>query len=171
MTSLPTSPEHPATQHHPLVCPECSRENDNRETFCAECGAALHSAETEGSLPPLPPQTVLAGAYAVVERVASGPRENRYRGRRLEGGGGQGEELTVRERATDQEPFFSLGDERLTELAHPGLTRPVARFEQDGRAYSVEEAVVGVPLATRLGRTSEREAVAWGVQLCQLLGF
>ena len=57
--------------------------------------------------------------------------------------------------------------EQLVEIHHPALILPQERCERDGRVYLVTPGQFGLPLSQRIGRTSEREAAGWGVQLCQ----
>ncbi len=59
----------------------------------------------------------------------------------------------------------------LTELKHPAFLIPERVITQDERTYLICPRVPGIRLSERIGRTSEREAVSWGVQLCQALGF
>lgn len=165
MTPLPGLQERSADKT-PLRCPECAWENQDGEVFCARCGRALQSEETLDQLPPLPPGTVLAGKYTLTECIERRRVENRYRGWQLAGQG-----VIIREREATEGALFTVLQARLAGLSHPALVRPEAHFEQDGRAYLVQEEVAGISLENRKGHTSEREAVGWGIQLCQVLSF
>ncbi len=160
MTSLPKA------QNPVLSCPECAWENPPGETFCVQCGYTL--AGEGDPFPPLPAGTVLAEKYTLTSCLGSPEAENLYHARRL----GEGETLLlVRERrsAFGVPRKALLG--RLKDLSHPALPRLWDYFEQGGRFYTVQEAISGIPLGSRVGKTTEREALGWGIQLCQLLGF
>ena len=60
--------------------------------------------------------------------------------------------------------------EQLAEIHHPALILPQERCERDGRVYLVTPHQSGLPLSQRIGRTAEREAAGWAVQLCQAVG-
>jgi serine/threonine protein phosphatase PrpC len=154
-----------------VACPECAEENTPTELYCVACGASLQS-ETQDETPPcglepLPPETVFADHY-VIETVHAAVRENRYRARQQNGASAR---VVLRERASaDAEPFRVLATQ--TEgIHHPALLLPEQYLEQDGRAYLVGPEATGIRLAERIGKTTEREAVTWGVQLCQAVGF
>jgi serine/threonine protein phosphatase PrpC len=148
-------------------CPECAQENRPTESYCIVCGAALKGDALDPVLVPLAPGTVLCDLY-VIETVEPFGRENRYAARRQSEAGGR---ALLREREREEaEPLRALA-ERTAGITHPAVFVPERYFEQDDRGYLVYPEVPRMKLTERVGRTSEREAVTWGVQLCQILGF
>ena len=148
-------------------CPQCAQENPPEETYCVACGAALCDGPADPLLSPLAVGTVLADLY-VIETSEPHERENRYRAVRCHEASSR---VLLRERASEEaEPWRALA-ERTSGLTHPALLAPERLIEQDGRVYLVCPDIAGIRLAERIGLTSEREAVAWGVQLCQAVGF
>lgn len=152
------------------VCVECGQANIIGETFCTACGVALEEegeGESVTSLEPLPIGTVLVETYRLTALLSNG-QENRYRAVRQTD---DGRTYLIAERSDDQADTHSGGafrlSEQLTEIHHPALILPQERCEQDGRAYVITPSQSGLPLSQRIGRTSEREAAGWGVQLCQ----
>ncbi len=152
------------------VCVECGQANSIGETFCAACGVALEEAgerESAAPLEPLPIGTVLADTYRLTTLLATG-QENRYRAVRQTD---EDRPYLIAERASDQTAAHPGGAfrlfEQLAEIHHPALILPQERFERDGRVYLITPSQSGLPLSQRIGRTSEREAAGWGVQLCQ----
>ncbi len=162
-------PPSPAAGDSPVICPECTHENPaSGDIYCAACGAALYSDAFRSALIPLAPGTVLAELY-VIESVQPFGHENRYIGRRQ--GGTEGGRVLLRERERGEAaPWYTLV-RRMADLSHPAVLAPERYFEHEERGYLVCPDVPGIRLTERIGRTSEREAAAWGVQLCQLLGF
>ncbi|HEV8712523.1 MAG TPA: Stp1/IreP family PP2C-type Ser/Thr phosphatase [Candidatus Binatia bacterium] len=149
------------------LCPQCGQENPSEETYCIACGAALAGDPADPPLAPLAAGTVVADLY-LIETVESYARENRYHAVRQDEGGGQ---VLLRERVSEEaEPLRTLAD-RTAGLSHPALLVPERLVEQDGRVYLVCPEVASIKLTDRLGLTAEREAVAWGVQLCQIVKF
>lgn len=79
--------------------------------------------------------------------------------------------VILRERAvTNAEPLHALAT-RTAVLSHPALVVPEPCAEHNGRVYLPIPEVAGIRLVERIGLTSEREVVGWGIQLCQILGF
>jgi serine/threonine protein phosphatase PrpC len=118
-------------------------------------------------LTPLALGTVLAGLY-MIETSEPHDHENRYRAVRCDGAGGR---IVLRERVSEEaEPLRQLAG-RTVGLAHPALLIPERLIEQDDRVYLACPDIAGIRLADRIGLTTEREAIAWGVQLCQAVGF
>ncbi len=152
------------------VCVECGQANIIGETFCTACGVALEE-EGEGEsitpLEPLPIDTVLAETYRLTALLSTG-QENRYRAVRQTD---DGQTYLIAERSDDQADAHSGGafrlSEQLAEIHHPALILPQKRCEHDGRVYLITPSQSGLSLSQRIGRTSEREAAGWGVQLCQ----
>ena len=152
------------------VCVECGQANIIGETFCAACGVALEEAggrESAAPLEPLPIGTVLADTYRLTTLLATG-QENRYRAIRQTD---EERPYLIAERSNDQTAAHPGGAfrlfEQLAEIRHPALILPQERFERDGRVYLITPSQSGLPLSQRIGRTAEREAAGWGVQLCQ----
>ena len=152
------------------VCVECGQVNIIGETFCAACGVALEEAgerESVTPLEPLPIGTVLADTYRLITLLSTG-QENRYRAVcRTD----EDRPYLIAERPSDQTDTHPSGasrlSEQLAEIHHPALILPQERFEHDGRVYLITPSQSGLPLSRRIGRTSEREAAGWGIQLCQ----
>jgi len=148
-------------------CPECAQENPATESYCVACGAALNGDSLEAVLIPLTPGTVLCDLY-VVEAVEPLGRENRYYARRQREADGR---VLLRERECEEAEALRALAECTAELTHPAMFVPERYFEQDDRGYLIYPGVPGMKLTERVGQTSEREAVTWGAQLCQVLGF
>lgn len=157
----------PSAGDTPVVCPECAYENASADAYCAACGAALYNDTVDPTLVPLESGTTLADLY-VIESVHPCGRENRYGARRQGGTDGR---VLLRERGREEAELFRTLVERAASISHPAVVVPEQYFEHEDRGYLVSPEVVGIRLTERIGRTSEREALAWGVQLCQLLGF
>jgi serine/threonine protein phosphatase PrpC len=150
-----------------ILCPQCGQENPPEETYCIACGASLNDDPADPPLAPLPTGTVVADRYRI-ETIEPFVRENRYHAVRQDEGGGR---ILLRERASEEaEPLRTLAA-RTTGLSHPALLVPERLVEQAGRVYLVCPEIAGIKLTDRIGLTAEREAVAWGVQLCQIVGF
>src|SRR5262245_60428226 len=150
-----------------ISCPQCGQENSPEEIYCVACGASLNDDPADPPLVPLATGTVVADLY-LIEIVEPYMRENRYHAVRQGEGGGR---VLLRERASEEaEPLRALA-ERTAGLSHPALLVPERLVEQDGRVYLVGPEIAGIKLSDRVGLTAEREAVAWGVQLCQIVGF
>src|SRR5262249_37266329 len=149
------------------ICPECGQESPPEETYCSACGAALQSDPAPPPLTPLAPGARLADMY-VIETAEPQGRENRYHAVQEND---IGREVLLCERANEESESFRALIERTTGIAHPALLVPEQMFERDDRVYLVYPRVAGLWLAERIGRSGEREAVSWGVQLCQVLGF
>lgn len=169
MGSAPLMTE-PTDREESCVCVECGQANVIGETFCTACGVALEE-EGEGgaatSLEPLPIGTVLADAYRLTALLSTG-QENLYRAVRQTD---DGQTYLIAERSSDQADTHLGGAfrlaEQLAEIHHPALILPQERCERDGRISLITPSQSGLPLSQRIGRTSEREAAGWGVQLCQ----
>lgn len=146
-------------------CPQCDQQNPSGETYCAVCGAALQESAATAVLPLLPPGTVLADEY-VIEAGESFDFENQYRA--IQSNNAQAKVL-LRERPLEDAAVLRTLAERVTGLSHPALVLPERFFEQDGQAYLAAPDVAGVRLSTRIGLTTEREALSWGIQLCQVV--
>ncbi len=149
-------------------CPECAQVNPWEEEYCSACGAALHGSVGHLSLLPLLPiGTCLADRY-VIEAAESCGHENRYQ---ATDEADSARQVLLYERASEDAHLFQARFERVTSLIHPALLGPEHTFVQSERSYLVSPRIPGVHLGERTGRTSEREAVSWGVQLCQVVGF
>lgn len=169
MGSAPLTTE-PTDREESCVCVECGQANIIGETFCTACGVALEEegeGESVTSLEPLPIGTVLADAYRLTALLSTG-QENRYRAVRQTD---DGQTYLIAERSSDQADTHLGGAfrlaEQLAEIHHPALILPQERCERDGRVSLITPSQSGLPLSQRIGRTSEREAAGWGVQLCQ----
>jgi len=150
-----------------ILCPQCAQENPPEETYCVACGAALCDVPADPSLELLATGTVLADLYRI-ETAETYGRENHYHAVRRDEAGSR---VLLRERASEEAEPLRLLAERTAELTHPALLVPERIVEQDGRVYLVCPEISGIRLTERIGLTAEREAVAWGVQLCQVVGF
>ena len=172
MGSTPLMTE-PIDREESCVCGECGQANVIGETFCTACGVALEEEserESATSLEPLPIGTVLADTYRLTELLSTG-QENRYR---AVGQTDDSQTYLIAERSRDQAAAHVGGafrlSEQLVEIHHPALILPQEHCERDGRVYLITPSQSGLPLSQRIGRTSEREAAGWGVQLCQAVG-
>lgn len=149
-----------------LPCPQCAQENPPDESYCVACGTALSGDLAGPSLTPLAAGTALADY--LIETIEPHDRENRYRAVRSNEGDGR---VVLRERASEDADSLRRLTERTAGITHPALLVPKELIEQEGRTYLVFPEVAGIKLAERIGLTSEREAITWGVQLCQIVGF
>src|SRR5581483_3335491 len=150
-----------------LLCPECGRENPAEETYCTACGAALQGEPQPSPLVPLTPGTLVAETYTI-EAVDPLGQENRYFAVDTNA---PGVNVLLRERATEDAGSFRALIDRTAELKHPAFLIPDRVIAQDERSYLVCPRIPGLKLSERIGRTTEREAASWGLQLCQALGF
>ena len=171
-------PSIPALDTDIGACPQCGEDNPPEETFCLSCGVALdEESETtldtlnhSEALSPLSVGDVVAERW-IVESVQTHGDENRYQARL------QGEDaarVILRERASENAESLLALEARTTRLSdapHPALLIPEPSVAYEGRVYVAFPHIAGMHLADRIGLTSEREAVGWGVQLCQILGF
>lgn len=153
-----------------LVCAECGQANVTGEIFCTACGVSLEEEDNGVSVPlfePLPIGSLLADTYRITVIFSTG-QENRYQAIRQ---ADAGQTYLVAERPndrTDDRPAGAFGlSEQLAAIHHPALILPQESLERDGRVYLITPTQAGLPLSRRIGRTSEREAAGWGVQLCQ----
>ena len=165
MASAPLMTE-PTDREEVCVCVECGQANVIGETFCTACGVALEEESEGESVPPLEPLpigTVLADTYRVTALLSTG-QENRYRAVRQTD---DAQTYCIAERSSDQAAGMFRLSEQLAAIHHPALILPQERCECDGRVYLITPSQAGLPLSQRIGRTSEREAAGWGVQLCQ----
>jgi serine/threonine protein phosphatase PrpC len=162
---LPNVP--PSVSNLVIVCPECTQENSAIESYCVACGAAFLGDAPDPVLLPLAVGTTLSDLY-VIETSESCGRENRYTAHRHNETGGR---VLLRERGGEDADLFRALLERTAEVTHPAVLVPLQYFEHGERGYLVYPELQGIKLAERIGRTSEREAIGWGIQLCQILGF
>ncbi len=149
-----------------VCCPQCAQRNSPEETYCSACGAALVDAPPSLALAPLLPGSVLADTY-VLESGESLGSENRYTAHRLDEASAK---MHLRERREDEAEAFHALSTRTAGVSHPAIVVPERCFTHDGRAYLAVPDIAGTRLSTRIGITTEREAIAWGIQLCQVLG-
>ena len=149
-------------------CPECAERNPPDEEYCSACGAALRGRIDDlSSLSLLAPGTRLADRYRIESAERNG-HENRYLAVDETDLNCQ---VLLSERAVEEAEFFQPLVTRTENLTHPAWCGPKHSFTHEGRAYLVSPRVSGVRFSERIGRTSEREAVSWGVQLCQGVSF
>ena len=167
-----------------VVCTECGRANPVEETYCSACGVTLEESDetlSNSLLVPLTVGTILADTYLITSVVSTG-QENRYqatdqagderlfliserlRDRSHDLPADSTDDLTGRER----DGLFGL-NEHLVDIRHPALLLPEECIEIEDRVYLVSPIISGIRLNSRIGRTTEREAVGWGVQLCQAI--
>jgi serine/threonine protein phosphatase PrpC len=150
-----------------VLCPQCEQQNPPEETYCAACGAALEASSSSASLTPLSPGTLLADGTYCIESSEALDFENRYHARRSHP---SGDRVLLRERAGAEAGLLRAVVEQTKSVSHPALVVPERFFEQDDRAYLVFPDIAGTRLSARVGLSTEREAVSWGIQLCQVIG-
>src|SRR5262249_16390912 len=167
MSGVPQEPSSSFSAVAVPLCPQCAQETPLEEIYCVACGSSLCDDLADPPLAPLAAGTVLADLY-LIETVEPYMHENRYHAVRQDEAGAR---VLLRERASEEaEPLRVLAD-RTAGLAHPALLIPERLIEQDGRVYLVCAEIPGIKLTDRVALTAERETVAWGVQLCQIVGF
>jgi protein phosphatase len=116
-------------------------------------------------LTPLSAGVVLADAYIINSNEAC-DFENRYRAARVDDGDGR---VLLRERLSDEAGVLHAVMEKIAGFTHPAFVLPERFFEHEGRAFLAFPDIAGIKLSTRIGLTTEREALSWGVQLCQIV--
>ncbi len=146
-------------------CPQCEISNPVEETYCIACGSALDGVVARESLTLLSAGAVLADAY-VIESTEECTFENRYRAVHIDKTDAR---VVLRERAIEEAGILSALAEQTANLTHPALVLPERFFVQEDRAYLAVPDIAGTRLSVRVGLTSEREAILWGVQLCQIV--
>jgi len=147
-----------------VCCPHCDQENVPEETYCVACGSTLQEALSETPLLLFPSGAIIADAY-MVETGESFNFENRYRAIHVH----DSKRVLLRERPLADARVLSSLAEQTTDLLHPALVIPERFFAYDERAYLVLPDIAGTRLSARVGLTTEREALSWGIQLCQIL--
>jgi hypothetical protein len=138
--------------------------NPAEETYCIVCGSALDGIAAQESLAPLPVGAVLADAY-VIEANEECTFENRYRAVRTDNAGAR---VVLRERSIEEGGILSAVAEQTASLTHPALVLPERFFVQGDRAYLAGPDIAGTRLSVRVGLTSEREAISWGINCVKL---
>ena len=148
-----------------MCCPQCDHQNPPEENYCTECGAALQRDAADADLTLLPAGAILDGAY-VIETGESLDFENHYRALRVGEASGR---VLLRERPRTNAEALRKLVEQTDGITHPALILPERFFEQEERAYLAVPELLGVRLSARVGLTTEREALSWGIQLCQIV--
>lgn len=174
-------------------CPTCGTPTRPGARFCRICSHPLQPA----SLPPgsaqpsrqagrfgtgtLLPLTVLAGRYAIVEKIAQGgmgaiykAQDHRLQGRIVAVKEMSETAITPSERRRVLESFQREA-ELLARLEHPNLVRVTDRFQEGERQYMVMEFIEGQTLEKMLeGRAEpfpEAQVLTWSGQLCDVLSY
>lgn len=148
-----------------VSCPHCDQHNPPEEVYCAACGAALQEISSPAVLTLLPPGTVLVDDY-IIETSESLDFENRYRAIRTDNAHAH---VLLRERPLEDAAILQTLAEQVSGLSHPALIIPERFFAHEGRVYLATPDILGTRLSTRVGLTTEREALSWGIQLCQII--
>jgi serine/threonine-protein kinase len=163
-----------------LVCQRCKTANPPSARFCLNCAAPLR-----GMTPPqtgrLPVNTVLAGRYTVLGKLGRGGMGAVYlvSDARLKGKQWAVKEmsdavLSAEERSKAVQAFEQEAT-LLASLNHPNLTKVVDFFAEGGKQYLVMDYIEGQTLQELLAGRSEpfpeEQALDWGGQLCDVLGF
>lgn len=148
-----------------ICCPYCNQQNLPQDTYCTACGSALQEGSSQAVLTLLPAGTLLAGNY-VIETSESFDFENRYRAVRVDNAHAR---VLLRERPLEDAAVLQTLAEQVSGLSHPALVVPEQFFACNGRAYLAVPDIAGTRLSLRIGLTTEREALSWGIQLCQIL--
>jgi protein phosphatase len=132
-----------------ITCSECGFAAHEVAKFCDRCGQALvRTAAPPPLLPPLKVGTVLKGGFEIVELLAGGSEENRYRGtRRLDG---KNESFQLRERmgpaAREREPG--------ADVSAPAATEPATEEDPNGpRARTRELKLPGAGTSVKAAAT------------------
>lgn len=166
-------------------CPNCRAANPPSAKFCNACGAALPSAAQRP-----------AGATGALSLHAT-LHNGRYVVEGLLGKGGMGAVYKVRDTHLQNKRWaikemstaglltteelrqgveaFRREAAMLAHLNHRNLPKVIDNFEESGREYLVMELVEGQTLSAMLGKGSKPlrvdQVVAWGEQLCDVLGY
>ncbi len=148
-----------------ISCPQCDQLNPPDENYCITCGAAFGGMATPALSTPLSAGVVLVDAYKIESSEAC-DFENRYRAVRVDDGSSR---IVLRERSNEEARILQAVLEKTSGFTHPAFVLPERFFEQEGRAFLAFPDIAGIKLSARIGLTTEREALSWGVQLCQIV--
>jgi len=167
-----------------LICSSCGTRNAPTARFCLRCGSRLAGVRSPAGLGTglLPPQSMLAGRYIIVQKVGQGGMAAVYKATdtRL------GHKLVAVKEMSDAaitDPLekqqarqaFEREAQMLAKLSHPNLPRVTDHFSEGGKQYLVMDFIEGQTLEEILDHTQgfldEEQVVDWGVQLCEVLHY
>lgn len=162
-TRAPGGP--PASEDQSILCPICRKTNVRRARFCQHCG---HETLLDAG-----------GAQYVITRVIKqGGQGAVYEVIDQRGRAYALKELLDRAVSPDSRAEaaarFRAEAALLERLAHPGIPRVYAHFEEDGRHYLAMELVAGEDLEQVLERERalpEARVLALAEQICRVLGY
>ena len=167
-----------------LICPSCGTRNMQTARFCHQCATPLAGGTYPVGLGTglLPPNSMLAGRYIIVQKVGQGGMGAVYQATdtRL------GHKLVAVKEMSDAaitDPLekqqarkaFEREAQMLANLNHPNLPRVTDHFSEGGKQYLVMDFIEGRTLEQVLhgaaGFLAEDEVVGWVVQLCDVLAY
>jgi serine/threonine protein kinase/tetratricopeptide (TPR) repeat protein len=167
-----------------VKCPKCSLPNAETQRFCGDCGTSLvldEGAEVTRTTtlnlptPPLPPGSIFAGRYRIIEELGKGGMGRVFRAldKKLD------EEIAIKFIRPDLTEDPKMVERFRTELkaARQVIHKNVARMfdlnEEDGVPYITMEYVRGGDLKSlirKMGRLNAQQAVRIVRQVAEGLG-
>ncbi len=167
-----------------LICPSCGTRNVPTARFCHQCATPLAGVIYPVGLGTglLPPQSILAGRYIIVQKVGQGGMGAVYQATDTRLGH---KPVAVKEMSdaaiTDPSEkqqtrqAFEREAQMLATLNHPNLPRVTDHFSERGKQYLVMDFIEGQTLDKVLNQTpgflNEKQVVDWGMQLCEVLEY
>ena len=168
-----------------LTCPNCRAANSATARFCNACGVALQPTEQrpKGATGALSLHATLHnGRYVVEGLLGKGGMGAVYKVRdtHLQNKRWAIKEMSTAGLLTTEDlrggvEAFRREAAMLAHLNHRNLPKVIDNFEENGREYLVMELVEGQTLSAMLAKGSKPlrvdQVVAWGEQLCDVLGY
>jgi len=163
-----------------MKCPKCHADNPDTSRFCGSCATSLTSAKTvppsvtktlESPVRLVPPGTIYAGHYEILEHIGAGGMGEVYRAVDKNLGRHVAIKVLQASFADDKERMarFEREAKLLAALNHPHIAAIYGLEESDGRRFLVLELVEGETLRTRLerGALSVEEALKTSLQIAE----
>lgn len=181
----------------PITCSNCHQVNRDTARFCRGCGASLSGpGRTSTPIPSpgsssstassqtgrLPPNTLLAGRYLILQKIGQGGMAAVYQTRdvHLPGKFWAVKEMSDAAITDPAEKQRALSDFRreaqiLASLDHPNIPKVIDSFSETGKHYLAMEYVDGETLEALLVTQghpfNETEVRSWLEQLCSVLAY
>jgi len=167
-----------------IICPSCGTRNVLTARFCHQCATPLAGVTYPVGLGTglLSPKTMLANRYLIVQKIGQGGMGAVYQATDTRLGH---KVVAVKEMsdAAITDPLekqqvrqaFEREAQMLATLNHPNLPRVTDHFSEGGKQYLVMDFIEGRTLEEILNQTpgflDEKQALDWGVQLCEVLDY
>ena len=180
-----TQPAGPTPGATGSSCPKCQAINPLGAKFCNACGSAMQPASSQprSTTGALSLNTTLQhGRYVIEGLLGQGgmgavyiTHDTRLQAKRWAVKEMSTAGLTTTEDLRNGVEAFRREATMLATLSHRHLPKVVDNFEEDGREYLVMELVEGQTLASLLSKRNKPlppdQVIAWGEQLCDVLGY